>query len=263
MTKETEQTLRNWLLPRLRAGEQPIGTFVDATTPVVCEVLAAAGLDWVILDAEHSAIGGPELQGMLAACDAARLPAIVRVPGVDASAMALALDAGAAGVLVPRVSSAEQAAEVAAACRYPPQGARGLGPGRASRYGLSLPAYLAEARAHTLVAIQVETRAAVERLDTILAVEGIDMIFIGPADLSSSYGFAEGPRDPRLMPIVEDVLDRAARAGRLTGMFAPTPELAARWIARKVDFVALSTDLLFLAEGVRAALQSLARLRAG
>jgi 4-hydroxy-2-oxoheptanedioate aldolase len=132
-----------------------------------------------------------------------------------------------------------------------------MGPGRASGYGRRIAESLARADEETLVAVQIETRAALDVLDEILGVDGVDLIFVGPGDLSVSLGLAGGLADPRLRPVVEDVLDRAAAAGKATGVFAADVEGGAGWLARGVGLVLVGSDLGFLAAAVEHAWRSL------
>jgi 4-hydroxy-2-oxoheptanedioate aldolase len=248
----TDATVR----ARMEGGEQLVGTFVQSHDPAQVEFLGGLGFDLLCVEAEHSAMGPETVRGLVAAADTARTPALVRVSGNDATAIAGALDAGAQGVVVPRVDSAAEAVAAVASTRYPPDGARGLGPGRAASYGGGIPDYLARANADLLLAIQVETRAAVDDLDALLAVEGVDMFFVGPGDLGCSLGIPD-PRDPDLLATIESILRRTADAGRLTGIFAFDAEAANRWRAAGADLVILGSDLGWLASGVAAALGAL------
>jgi 4-hydroxy-2-oxoheptanedioate aldolase len=236
---------------RMEAGEGLVGTFVQGHDTAAMELLGGLGLDLLCVEAEHSAMGPETIRGLVAAADVAGAPALVRVSGNDATAIAGALDAGAQGIVVPRVDSAPEAVAAVASTRYPPVGVRGLGPGRAAAYGGDIPAYLERANADLLLAVQVETRAAVDGLDSLLEVDGVDMFFVGPGDLACSLGIAD-PRDPEL------ILSRTAAAGRLTGIFAGDPEAAKRWRAAGADLVILGSDFTWLGAGVKAALTALA-----
>jgi 4-hydroxy-2-oxoheptanedioate aldolase len=241
---------------RMEAGESLVGTFVQGHDPAAMELLGGLGLDLLCVEAEHSAMGPETIRGLVAAADVARVPSLVRVPGNDATAIAGALDAGAQGIVVPRVDTAAEAAAAVASTRYPPVGARGLGPGRAAAYGGDIPAYLARANADLLLAVQVETRAAVDGLDELLEVDGVDMFFVGPGDLGCSLGIAD-PRDPGLLETIESILSRTKAAGRLTGIFAFDPEAANRWRAAGADMVILGSDFTWLGAGVKSALAAL------
>jgi 4-hydroxy-2-oxoheptanedioate aldolase len=243
--------MRRWVAGRLRAGEFLIGCFVQTPQLATCEVLGSCGFDVLVADAEHAPLGAADVQTIVAGADLAGLPALVRLNGADTTAIQYALDAGAAGVIVPRIDTAAQAAAVVAAASYPPQGSRGAGPGRASLYGLDREASIAEAQDQTLIAVQIESAAAVEHLDAILAVEGLGMLFVGPNDLSHSLG---RPPEDELRRVIDDVLVRAHASSLLTGILAPTPELVDRYRGSGVSLVLTGTDLLMLAAGARAKL---------
>jgi 4-hydroxy-2-oxoheptanedioate aldolase len=238
----------------MEAGEGLVGTFVQGHDPAAMELLAGLGLDLVCVEAEHSAMGPETVRALVAAAELGGAPALVRVSGNDPTAVAAALDAGAQGVVVPRVDSPAEAAAAVAAARYPPVGSRGLGPGRAAAYGGDIPAYLARADADLLLAVQVESRAAVDDLDALLEVDGVDMFFVGPGDLACSLGIAD-PRDPELLATIESILRRTAGGGRLTGIFAADPEAAERWRAAGADLVILGSDFTWLAAGLTTALR--------
>jgi 4-hydroxy-2-oxoheptanedioate aldolase len=238
---------------RLLAGEALTGTFVQSHDPGQFEFLGRLGFDFLCVEGEHSAMGVESVRALVAAGALAPIPAMVRVAGNDPIAIAAALDAGAAGVVVPRVDDAEGAAAAVAATRYPPLGERGLGPSRATGFGVDIPAYLARANDTLLLAVQVETRAAVDNLDAILAVDGVDMIFVGPGDLGCSLGI-DDPTDPELTGTVESILRRTREADRLAGVWAPAPSAAARWREAGAQLVILGSDLIWLARGVQSAL---------
>jgi 4-hydroxy-2-oxoheptanedioate aldolase len=241
---------------RMGRGEKLTGTFVQSHDPGQMEFLGGLGFDLVCVEGEHSAMGIESIQSLLAAAALAPVPALVRISGNDPIAIAGALDSGAAGVIVPRVDDADAAAAAVAATRYPPVGERGLGPSRATGFGVRIPEYLASANEDLLLAVQVETRAAVDALAEILTVEGVDMIFVGPGDLGCSLGIAD-PKDPELRGIVESILTRTRGAGRLAGVWAANAEDAARWREVGAELVILGSDLIWLARGVRETLADL------
>jgi 4-hydroxy-2-oxoheptanedioate aldolase len=238
---------------RMLAGGSLTGTFVQSHDPGQCEFLGRLGFDLLCVEGEHSAMGVERVQSLVAAAALAPIPALVRVAGNDPIAIAAALDAGAAGVIVPRVDDAAGAAAAVAATRYPPVGERGLGPSRATGFGVDIPAYRKRANDSLLLAVQVETGPAVDNLEEILEVDGVDMIFVGPGDLGCSLGI-DDPTDPELLGIVESVLRRTRERGRLAGVWAPNPTAAARWREAGAELVILGSDLIWLACGVQAAL---------
>jgi 4-hydroxy-2-oxoheptanedioate aldolase len=240
---------RPTLRTRLRRDAPLVASFVEIPHRAVTQVMGAIGYDVLIPDGEHAALSPRDIEEMIVGGELAGVPSLVRVPATAPSTIGHALDSGAAGVLVPFVNTAEAAENVVQAARFPPEGRRGAGPSRSTLYTLEREEALANARAETVVAVQIETADAVEHLDAILAVEGVDLLFVGPNDLSMSLG---RPPDAELRKIIDDVLGRAGAAGRLTGILAPTAELAARYRAAGCALLVTGTDVACLAAGGRA-----------
>lgn len=229
-----------------------IGTFAAIPHPVAIEVTAASGVDFLCIDWEHSQISRERIEDLIRAADVHRVPAMVRVPGHAAEDIAAVLDAGAAGVLVPRVSTAEQARAAVKATRYPPLGARGVGPGRAAAYGYRIPDYLAKANSELVLAIQVETAEGLANIADIAAVDGVDLIFIGPGDLSVSID-AMGPTGKdRLDAAIQTIAKTALSAGRAVGIFRPSPDDFGMWSAAGISFFLLASDTMFLGASLAA-----------
>ncbi|WP_267550536.1 HpcH/HpaI aldolase/citrate lyase family protein [Rhizobium rhizogenes] len=229
-----------------------IGTFAAIPHPVAIEVTAASGVDFLCIDWEHSQISRERIEDLIRAADVHRVPAMVRVPGHAAEDIAAVLDAGAAGVLVPRVSTAEQARAAVKATRYPPLGARGVGPGRAAAYGYRIPDYLAKANSELVLAIQVETAEGLANIADIASVEGIDLIFIGPGDLSVSID-AMGPAGKeKLDAAIQTIAKTALSAGRAVGIFRPSPDDVGAWSAAGISFFLLASDTMFLGASLAA-----------
>jgi len=239
---------------RCTDGIATVGTFMAIPHPVAVEVTAAAGVDFVCIDWEHAQIGRERIEDLVRAADVHGVPAMVRVPGHAPESIAAALDAGAAGVLVPRVSTAEQARTAVQATRYPPVGIRGVGPGRAAGYGYRIPDYLAAANENLLLAIQVETAEGLANIEDIAAVDGIDVIFIGPGDLSVSID-AMGPAGAaRLNEAIGTIAATTLRSGKTTGIFRPSPDDIGAWTKSGIRFFILASDTMFLGAGVAAAM---------
>ncbi|UHS63653.1 4-hydroxy-2-oxovalerate aldolase [Agrobacterium vaccinii] len=229
-----------------------IGTFTAIPHPVAIEVVAAAGPDFICIDAEHSQIGRELIENLIRASDVHRVPAMVRVPGHAPESIAGVLDAGAAGVLVPRVSTAAHAKAAVAATRYPPVGERGVGPGRAAGYGYRIPDYLKNANESLVLAIQIETAEGLANVEEIVAVEGIDVIFIGPGDLSVSIN-ALGPEGAaRLEAAILTITQAAIKAGKTVGIFRPSADDVAKWSQAGISFYLLASDTMFLGASVAA-----------
>jgi 4-hydroxy-2-oxoheptanedioate aldolase len=221
-----------------------IGTFVSISSSTVVEILGQSGFELLCLDSEHAPFGPTEVQELLRAADSVGCQAIVRVPCLGPE-VGRALDSGAAGVLVPMVETAAQAEQFVAAVRYPPLGSRGAGPGRATGYGSRFAQYLGSANDEVAAIVQVETREGVDNAKAILAVPGIDMVFVGPGDLAVSLGVSVGA-DEHL-----DAIDRVAVAANESGVpfgiFCMTPEDVERWRARGATLFLLAGDLAMLA----------------
>lgn len=246
------------LRARLTSGAPLLGAFVQLRDPAACEIVAASGLDVLCIEAEHSGMGVETVERLVAAARLTPAAALVRVAGNDAIAIAAALDAGADGVIVPRVSSGREARGAISAARYPPAGQRGLGPSRATGYGADTAGYLRRANRELLLALQVETREAVERLDELLEPVEVDLIFVGPGDLACSLGI-DDPRSSELRETIESILARTRQAGRMSGIFAATPSDARHWLDAGVNFVLLGSDLGWLSVGTAGAVAAARR----
>ena len=232
--------------------ERVVGTFASIPHPVAIEVTAGANLDFLCIDWEHAQISRERIEDLIRAADVHHVPAMVRVPGHTPEWIASVLDAGAAGVLVPRVSTAAQAAAAVQATRYPPIGERGVGPGRASAYGYRIPDYLEAANEDLVLAIQVETAEGLANIETIVAVEGIDVIFIGPGDLSVSID-AMGPSGAeKLEAAIHKITSTARAAGKTVGIFRPSPDDIAKWSEAGISFFILASDAMFLGASIAA-----------
>lgn len=227
-------------------GGMLVGTFCAIPHPVAIEVTAASGLDFLCIDWEHSQIDRERIEDLVRASDVHGVPAMVRVPGHAPESIAAALDAGARGVLVPRVGTADQARQAVEATRYPPHGTRGVGPGRAAGYGYGIPDYLARANDTICLAVQVETAEGLANIEDIAQVEGIDVIFIGPGDLSVSLG-AMGPAGKdRLHQAIDQIAARSLAAGKAVGIFRPDATDAGEWAAKGISFFVLASDTMFM-----------------
>ncbi|MBZ9678143.1 HpcH/HpaI aldolase family protein [Mesorhizobium sp. ES1-1] len=229
-----------------------VGSFAAIPHPVAVEVMAQSGLDFLCIDSEHAQISRDMIETMVRAADLHSVPAMVRVPGHGPEAIQAALDSGAQGVLVPRVSTAAQAQAAVTASRYPPQGERGVGPGRAAGYGYRIPQYLAGANDRIVVAVQVETSQGLANIDEIAAVDGVDVIFVGPGDLSVSIG-AIGPEGAdRLDDAIRAIIGATIAQDKIPGIFCASPQTAGRWAAIGVSFFVLASDTMFLGAGAAA-----------
>jgi 2-dehydro-3-deoxyglucarate aldolase len=235
---------------------------VNSASAVVAELMAAAGFDFLTVDAEHSAVEIPQVQALFQAIRSGNpiCAPLVRLPGHDYAMVKRYMDAGAAGVIAPLINSADQAAEVVSAVKYPPDGSRGVGYARANVYGMALQDAVASANAETLVCVQIEHADGVAAVNEILAVPGVDAAFIGPYDLSASMGIT-GQFDHRLMRDAERrILESCRHHGVAAGIHvvAPDPAEVARRIAEGYRMIAYSLDITMLAD---ASVRGLAEIR--
>jgi len=221
--------------------------------PIAAEALGRTGFDWIGIDTQHGLIGYDTLLHMLQAVSVSGTPAVVRVSSNDLGEIGRALDAGAQGVIIPLVETPEQAAEAAFACRYPPRGGRSWG---ALRPMLEQPAYTpAIGDEQALCFAMVETEKGVGNIDAIAAVDGVDVVYVGPSDLASSAGLPPGLalQDGRHRELVETIARACRRAGRWCGIHPPTPDVG--WYRQQgFDLMPIYRDLPALQEGAQASL---------
>jgi 4-hydroxy-2-oxoheptanedioate aldolase len=234
----SDRTLRE----RMLDGETVVGTFQFIDSPMVAEMAGVAGLDFTILDQEHGPLTAETSVAMCAAAERGGAAPIVRVRNNSESEIQRALDIGAAGVEIPQVETAGDATAAVEHSRFDPLGSRGLSPYvRAGRYTGS-DDYTERQNETTAVIVHIEGERGVENLDDILAVEGIDVIFIGPYDMSQSIGIPGQVRDERVETLMSEVCTRAADAGKIVGTYADDPAMARTWVDAGVQYVAVSVD---------------------
>ncbi len=245
------QTPVNAFKHALHNKQAQIGLWMGLGNAVSAEICAGAGFDWLVLDGEH---GPNDLTTLLAQLQTvAAYPGanpVVRVPHDNAALLKQILDIGAPTVLVPMVDTAEQAAAIVKACRYPQDdgkgGIRGMAGTRAARWG-RYPNYGKEANAQVCVLVQAETREALKNLDAIAATEGVDGVFIGPADLSASMGHIGNPMHPEVQGAIEDAIARIRKAGKAPGILMADETLARHYLSLGALFVAVGVDAVILA----------------
>jgi 2-keto-3-deoxy-L-rhamnonate aldolase RhmA len=235
----------------------PIGTWIMSASPLVAEAMGAAGFDWGVIDMEHAPLDIMGVVHLLQAVGNTRMVPVVRVPWNDAVTVKRVLDAGATTVLFPFVQNADEARQAVAATRYPPDGMRGMaGMSRASRFGTT-PNYLKTANQHMGVIVQLETAQALDQIDAIARVEGVDAVFIGPSDLSGSMGHVGEASHPAVMEAMAEAARRCRALGKPIGTLAGTPDLAVRYRAMGFCYVAVSADLGLLMRGAQDVLRAL------
>lgn len=215
----------NRMKEKIARGEPALGCSVMFPSPQVVEMLGYAGFDWVLIDCEHGSIGPADIEMMAMACDAAGITPIARPKSNSASDIQGVMDRGVMGVQVPHVNSAADARRAVAAVKFGPGAARGLAAGtRPDSWGLGarMTDFAEQANAQSLVCVQIEHAEAVRNIDEILAVDGIDVFFIGPSDLSQSMGFPGNPKAPAVAAAIDGALAKIVAAGRTPGMPATT-----------------------------------------
>jgi 4-hydroxy-2-oxoheptanedioate aldolase len=243
----------NRLRELLKTGRPALGTWLSLAAPNVADVLGRCGFDWLLIDGQHSPVGPAEAFELARTVASTGASPVVRVGGLDAGAFNQALDAGAHGLMVPSVATPEEAARAVALATYPPRGERSIGGYRAQHaFGITRADYLALG-APALVAIQIESGLAVKRLDEILAVEGVDVCFVGPQDLAASLGLM--PRldstEPAYQAALDAIIAAAVRRGTALGILTGTLEGAIELRQRGFTMIAISTDARLLEVSAR------------
>lgn len=239
----------------LARGEVQIGLWLSSTTSYMAEIAATSGYDWLLIDGEHAPNTLQDLYHQLQAIAPYASQPVIRPVEGNRSLIKQVLDIGARTLLIPMVESAQQAREIVSAMRYPPEGVRGVGASvaRAARWG-RVDNYMARANEALCLLIQVESKAALDNLDEILEVEGIDGVFIGPADLSASLGYPDNAGHPQVQHIIEHSICRIRQAGKAAGFLAVDPAMAQKCLAWGANFVAVGVDTLLYSEALDARL---------
>lgn len=241
------------LKARLAAGDKLLGCFLNSASPIVAELMALAGYDCLMIDAEHSPVGLETALAMASAIKAGGAATLMRVPANDPTYIKRALDIGVDGIMAPAVNSAAEAKALVAACRYPPGGTRGVAVPiiRASGYGLDAE-YAKRADDALLVIAQIETAAAVAEAERIAAVPGIDLVFIGPFDLSASLGHLGEPDHPDAMAAIARTETAVRGRDKWLGAIPTAVRPADRLFAEGYRLVLAGADLMLLREAARA-----------
>jgi 4-hydroxy-2-oxoheptanedioate aldolase len=232
------------------AGRALAGMWVCSGSPLVAEICAGAGLDWLLVDMEHSPNGLESVLAQLQAVAGSPVTPVVRVPTGDVVVIKQVLDLGAQNLLVPMVSSAQAAAAVVEAVRYPPRGRRGVGSAlaRSARWG-RVGGYLEHADEHVSLLVQVETAEGVAAAGAIAAVDGVDGVFVGPSDLAASMGLLGRQGHPDVVDAVHRTFEAVRAAGKPVGVNAFDPALARAYVDAGASFVLVGADVTLLARG--------------
>lgn len=219
-----KQSKKGSLKRRLANNELTIGSWVTLGHPSIAEIMAGAGFDWLVIDAEHSAIDLPDIQTLILAMDAHDCPAIVRLTSNDPNQIKRVMDAGATGIMVPMINSAADAEAAVRHTYYPPKGTRGVGLARAQAYGAGFKSYIDWLSEHAVVVVMIEHRDAVDNIDEILSVEGVDAFIIGPYDLSASMGMPGEVSHPDVRSAIARTLQAGLAHGKTGGIHVVEPD---------------------------------------
>ena len=239
------------LRARVLAGEATLGTFIGTASPVTAEVCAAAGFDWLLLDLEHGAGGEEQVRATVPAAAAYGVPTVVRVESDARIRVGRVLDAGAAGVMLPRLDTADQVRAAMAHLYYPPRGDRGVATyNRACRFGLD-PGALDRANDEVLGVVQIESAQAVAGAEVIASIDGVDVLFVGPRDLSHDLGVPGQVTAPVFVDALDQVRLAAHKHGKACGLLVTDGVAAAAKLAEGWTFVTIGSDSTLLATAVR------------
>ena len=245
------------LKKRLQSRELTVGSWVTIGSPVVGEIMAAAGFDWLVVDMEHSAITLDSAQDLIRIIELSGVSPLVRVGHNQPNLIKRVMDAGSHGVIVPMVNSGKEAEQAVGSVKYPPEGFRGVGLARAQKYGEDFESYRLWNQEKSLVIVQVEHIKAVENLEDILSVPGVDGFIVGPYDLSGSLGVPGQFEHPAVLEALQQVKRIASERQALSGYHVIPPDLRA-FRAKKNEgfqFIAFSLDIMFLGQSCREALK--------
>ena len=234
-----------------------LGTWIQIGHAAVAEILAVAGYDWIAADCEHTDIGVERYTELARGMHGRGPIPMARVRENDTLAIRQMLDAGALGVIVPLVNTVGDAERAVAAAKFPPQGVRGFSFTRGNDWGADFPDYAARANGQIAVVIMIESRTAVENIDRLLEVDGVDGVFLGPYDLSGSYGVPGQTKHPEVQAACRAVVQACARHGKSAGLHVvdPTPENIRKALADGFTFLALGVDTVFLMQSAKGALE--------
>lgn len=247
------------LKARLSRGEPTLGLWVTLEAAAVSEIAATMGLDWILVDTEHSPLDFRETLDHVRAVARTRTAPLVRIPEIEEGTFKRVLDLGAEGILVPMIRSAEEVKRAVRFAKYPPEGIRGIAVERASQWGLGLQDYLAKANRETLVIPMVENVQAADDFDAILDVPGVDAIFFGPFDFAASMGKLGAWNHPEVWSRIETMRKKAQVRGVPLGIVAPNAADARRRIDEGYRMIAVGFDAIFLTRAIGEMLKALGR----
>ncbi len=235
---------KNQLKEKLKQGEVVLGPFINCAYPAFIEICRHAGFDFAVIDLEHSPLHTLIAEDLCRAADCVGLAPIIRVRKNDAPQIQRALDIGSAGVQVPQIETKADAEAVVRGAKYSPLGARGLSfYTRAGVYTAAGTQITEQLNQESLIVVHIEGKRGIDNIQEIVSVPHIDVIFLGPYDLSQSLGIPGQVRDPRVIELMKTGIQTIRNAGKAAGTFADTPEMAKQWIDAGVQYLALGVDV--------------------
>lgn len=246
-------------------GAPAMGGWISLTDPAVVELFAEFGFDFLTLDMEHSPMTIRTIEAMARAAAAATgsTTVLVRLPWNDPVVIKRVLDVGVGGVVVPMVETAEQARRAVSAVKYPPDGGRGVSPLRASRYYLEYDEYLAAANDDLVTIVQIESEEAVENIERIVAVDGLDAIFLGPSDLAADLDHVGDPNAAAVVDSCQRVIQVAHEADVPVGTVVVTVDDVETWMDRDIDYLNVGSDVTHLIDGLESYERAFDRAQSG
>ncbi|MDA4131031.1 MAG: aldolase/citrate lyase family protein [Thaumarchaeota archaeon] len=247
--------MKNPLREKLYSGKTSFGTWITIGSPDVTDTLKQLNFDWFLFDTEHSYFSIETVRNMMLSLSGSKIVPLVRVGISDQYLIKRALDIGSYGILVPLVNTPEEAERVVNYSKYPPVGSRGVGPVRAAGYGNNLHDYVTTANEAVLVGVQVETMEALSNAESIAETKGVDLLFVGPSDLTISMGLVTDRGNQKVADAMQSVVKICERSGKIPGTLAATPEEAKKWEKLGFKFISLGSDSKYLFQGAKSFLE--------
>ena len=251
--------MENTLAKKLKAHETVIGTWISSGSTNVVDILRNLRFDWFVLDMEHSPVTVETVATMIQVMNGSKITPLVRVGEIDQALFKTVLDSGAQGIVVPMVNTVEEAERAVRFAKYPPRGVRGVAAVKASDYGFTMPDYIRSANEQTTIVVQIETPEALRNVKQIVAVDGVDMAFVGPSDMTMTLGLVDDRNNPRVVEAMSAVVKACEDAGKTAGTLAISAEEIKRDLDLGFRFISLATDVRQLVVGARSMLASAGR----
>lgn len=252
--------MENRVKAKLRKGEVTFGTWIQSVSPNVVDLLRLQPVDWFAFDMEHSPITIETVSHMVQVLNGSTITPLVRVGQVDQALIKLVLDTGNQGIVAPLINTPEDAEKAVQFCKYPPMGVRGAAGTKPSDYGANLGSYLREANNETIVIAQIETPQALDNVSKIVGVDGVDIAFVGPTDLTLTLGLVDNRGDPKVREAMKRVVAACKDAGKNAGVMAADLNEAKQAVELGFTFISLASDMKYLTMGAKSFLGAVGRI---